>query len=67
MNLGGSLEPMHNAVSLDKLAVEKRAKSLLLPVSCRRPLDDLSGEMATKLDIEVYQDAQDVLLKALTQ
>jgi ATP-dependent Lon protease len=40
---------------------------LLLPVSCRRQLFDLSDEMATKLDIEFYQDGRDALLKALAE
>ncbi len=52
-------------VSLAEIAVEKGAKSLLLPMSCRRQLFDLSDDMATKLDIEFYQDAKDALLKAL--
>ena len=67
VNLGGSIEPVHNAVSLAELAVEKQAKSLLMPVTCRRQLNDLSDDMATKLDIEFYQDARDALLKALAQ
>jgi ATP-dependent Lon protease len=67
VNLGGSIEPVHNAVALAELAVEKRAQSLLIPVTCRRQLNDLSDEMATKLDIEFYQDARDALLKALAQ
>ena len=50
---------------LAKLAIEKGAKSLLLPVACRKQLFDLSDDMATKLDIEFYQDARDALLKAL--
>jgi ATP-dependent Lon protease len=41
------------------------AESLLLPVSCRRQLVELSDDMATKLDIEFYQDGRDALLKAL--
>ena len=45
--------------------LEKGAKSLLLPVACRKQLFDLSDDMATKLDIEFYQDARDALLKAL--
>jgi ATP-dependent Lon protease len=65
VNLGGSIEPIHNAVTLAEIAVEKGAKALLMPVSCRRQLYDLSDEMATKLDIEFYQDAKDALLKAL--
>lgn len=65
VSLGGTIEPIHNAVSLAEHAVEKGAKALLLPVSCRRQLFDLSDDMATKLDIEFYQDGRDALLKAL--
>lgn len=65
VTLGGTIEPIHNAVSLAEIAIEKGAKSLLLPVSCRRQLFELSDEMATRLDIEFYQDARDALLKAL--
>ena len=67
VTLGGTIEPIHNAVTLAEQAVEKGAKSLLLPVACRRQLFDLSDDMATKLDIEFYQDARDALLKALTE
>ena len=56
---------MHNAVTLAEMAVEKGAKSLLLPVGCRKQLFELSDDMATKLDIEFYQDGRDALLKAL--
>jgi ATP-dependent Lon protease len=65
VTLGGTIEPIHNAVTLAEMAVEKGAKSLLLPVACRRQLFDLSDDMATKLDIEFYQDGRDALLKAL--
>jgi ATP-dependent Lon protease len=65
VTLGGTIEPIHNAVTLAELAVEKGARSLLLPVACRRQLFDLSDDMATRLDIEFYQDARDALLKAL--
>jgi ATP-dependent Lon protease len=67
VTLGGTIEPVFNAVTLAELAIEKGAKSLLLPVACRKQLFDLSDDMATKLDIEFYQDARDALLKALTQ
>ena len=65
VTLGGTIEPVHNAVTLAELAIEKGAKSLLLPVACRKQLFDLSDDMATKLDIEFYQDARDALMKAL--
>ena len=67
INLGGSVEPIHNPVTLAEIAVEKGAAVLLMPVACRRQLFDLSDEMATKVDIQFYLDARDVLLKALTE
>ncbi len=65
LNLGGSIEPIHNPVTLAEIAVEKGATSLLMPVNCRRQLFDLSDDMATKIDIQFYQDARDALLKAI--
>jgi ATP-dependent Lon protease len=65
VTIGGTIEPVHNPVTIAEMAVEKGAKSLLMPVGCRRQLFDLSDDMATKLDIEFYQDARDALLKAL--
>lgn len=67
INLGGSIEPIHNAVTIAEIAVEKGAQALLVPVSCRRQLYDLSDDMATKVDIQFYQDARDALLKALVE
>lgn len=67
INLGGSIEPIHNPVTLVEIAVEKGAQKLLVPVSCRRQLNDLSDEMATKIDIQFYQDAREALLKALVE
>jgi len=67
VTLGGTIEPVHNVVTLAEIAVEKGAKALLLPVACRRQLFDLSDEMATKLDIEFYQDGRDALLKAIAE
>ena len=65
INLGGSIEPIYNPVSLVEIAVEKGANVILMPVSCRRQLMDLSDEMATKIDIRFYSDARDVLLKVV--
>lgn len=67
INLGGSIEPIHNAVNIAELAVEKGATALLMPVTARRQLYDLSDDMATKVDIQFYQDARDALLKALVE
>ena len=65
VNLGGSIEPIHNPVSIAEIAVEKGATALLIPVSCRRQLIDLSDDMATKIDIQFYSDARDGFLKAI--
>jgi ATP-dependent Lon protease len=67
INLGGSIEPVHNAVAMAEIAVEKGATALLMPVACRRQLFDLSDDMATKVDIQFYQDARDALIKAMAE
>lgn len=66
LNLGGGLEPVYNAVSVAELAVEKGASTLLIPISARRQLNDLSDDMAMKISIVFYADAREALLKALT-
>lgn len=65
LNLGGGLESIYNAVSLSELAIEKGAINLLIPVSCRKQLYDLTDEMVTKINIQFYSDAREALLKAL--
>lgn len=67
INLGGSIEPIHNPVTIAEIAVEKGATVLLMPVACRRQLFDLSDDMATKIDIQFYLDARDALLKAMVE
>ena len=65
VNLGGSIEPVYNAVSITEMAAEKNAATLLMPVSCRRQLIDLSDDMATKIDVQFYSDMRDALLKSI--
>ena len=65
LNLGGSLDPVYNAVSVAELAVEKGATTLLIPISARKQLNDLSDDMAAKINIQFYLDARDALVKAL--
>jgi ATP-dependent Lon protease len=67
INLGGSVEPVHNPVTIAEIAVEKGASALLMPVACRRQLFDLSDDMATKIDIQFYSDARDALIKAMVE
>jgi ATP-dependent Lon protease len=67
INLGGSIEPVHNALTLVEMAVEKGAHAVLMPVASRRQLFELSDDMATKVDVQFYQDARDAMLKALVE
>jgi ATP-dependent Lon protease len=67
VNLGGSLDTLHNAVDIVELAVENGAASILLPVSSRRQLVDLSDAMAAKATVVYYSDLRDALLKALLE
>lgn len=65
LNLGGGLDPVHNAVSIAELAVEKGATTLLIPISARKQLNELSDEMVMKLSILYYADVKEALIKAL--
>jgi ATP-dependent Lon protease len=65
LNLGGGLDPVYNAVNIAELAVEKGATTLLIPISARRQLNELSDEMAMKISILFYADAWEALIKAL--
>ncbi len=67
LNLGGSLDSVYNAVNLAELAIEKGAKTLLIPVNARKQLNDLSDEMIAKINIQYYTDLRDCLLKALVE
>ena len=65
LNLGGSLDPLHNAIDTVEVAVEKGASIILMPVSSRKQLFDLSDDMATKVNILFYGDAREGLIKAI--
>ena len=67
LNLGGSVEPLANTVGIVEVAVEKGAHTVLMPVSARKQLFDLSDDMATRINIQFYSDTPDVLLKSLLE
>jgi len=67
LNLGGSIENIPNAIRLAELAVDKQAQTLLLPVACRRQLNDLPDDLWTKLSIEFYKDSADAVFKMLVE
>ena len=66
LNLGGSVEPLANAAGVVEAAVEKGASVVLMPVSARKQLFDLSDDMATRVNVQFYSDTPDALLKALS-
>lgn len=65
LNLGGSIDPIHNGVNLVEAAVDKGAKTMLLPVAARKQLNDLPDDVATRVTTIFYSDVRDALLKAL--
>ena len=65
INLGGSFDPLHNAIDVVELAVEKGASVVLMPVSSRKQLFDLSDDLATKVTVVFYNDAREALIKAI--
>ena len=65
LNLGGSIDPIHNAVGIAELAIDKGATALLMPVSSRKQLFDLPDDLATKIDIQFYLDPKEALVKSL--
>ena len=65
LNLGGSLDVLHNAIDVVELAVEKGASIVLMPVSSRKQLFDLSDDMATKVNVLFYGDVREAFVKAI--
>lgn len=66
LSLGGSLDVVHDPVDLVEHALSKGASSVLMPVSARRALVDLSDDVATKVQVLFYADAADGFRKALS-
>ncbi len=67
LNLGGSVEPLANAVGIVEAAIDKGGDTVLMPVSARKQLFELSDDMATRINIQFYSDTPDALLKALLE
>ena len=65
LNLGGSIEPVHNPIDAVEHALSKGANTVLIPVSARKALVDLSDEVATKVQVVFYADSADALRKAI--
>lgn len=55
LNLGVSIETIFNPVAAVEIAIEKGAASILVPISSRRQLNDLSDDLAAKITIHYYR------------
>ncbi len=67
INLGGSIEPVHNPIDVVEHALSKGTSTILMPVSCRRQLVDLSDDVVTKVQVLFYSDAADAPRKVLQE
>ncbi len=65
MSVGGTVEPVYNALDMAELAAENGASAILLPVSSRRQLNEMSDDLASRLMIIYYKDPRDALFKVL--
>lgn len=65
MSVGGTLEPVYNALDMAELAAEKGATAIVLPVSSRKQMNEMSDELAARLTVIYYTDPRDALLKIL--
>jgi ATP-dependent Lon protease len=67
LNLGGRIDPLYNAIDIAEVAVENGATVVLMSVSARKQLFDLSDDLATKVNIVFYNDAREALIKAIAE
>ena len=67
INLGVFFERRSAPIAITELAIDKGAKILLMPVTCRQGPFMLPDSMATKVDIEYYANSEEILLKALAE
>ncbi|UUX92492.1 protease Lon-related BREX system protein BrxL [Methanoplanus endosymbiosus] len=65
MSVGGTIEPVYNALDMAELAAENGAVAILLPVASRKQLIDMSDELASRLMVIYYKDPRDALFKVL--
>ena len=66
LNLGGTVDSVYDAVGIAEHAFEKGATSLLMPISARKALFELSDEIAAKVDVQFYADVRDAFVKSLS-
>jgi len=61
---GDAVKPLHQPIEFVETAVRAGARAILMPVSCRRALMDVSDEIATRVEMQFYAHITDALSKA---
>jgi MarR family transcriptional regulator, organic hydroperoxide resistance regulator len=64
---GDAVKPIQQPTEFVETAVREGARAILMPVSCRRALADVSDEIATKIEILFYASVSDALSKAFQE
>lgn len=62
---GDAVKPVQQPAEFVEAAVREDARAILMPVSCRRALAEVSDEIATKIEMLFYANVPDALAKAL--
>ncbi len=65
MSVGGTPEPVYNALDMAELAAEKGATAIVLPVSSGKQMNEMSDDLAARMTVIYYTDPIDALLKVL--
>jgi DNA-binding MarR family transcriptional regulator len=64
---GHAIKPIKQPVDFVETALREGARAILMPVSGRQALRDVSDEIATQIEILYYASASDALKKALQE
>jgi len=64
---GDAVKPVPQPAEFVETAVREGARAILMPVSCRRAMVDVSDEIATKIEILFYANVTDALTKAFQE
>jgi MarR family transcriptional regulator, organic hydroperoxide resistance regulator len=64
---GDAVKPVPHPTEFVETAVREGARAILMPVSCRRAMVDVSDEIATKIEILFYANVSDALTKAFQE
>jgi DNA-binding MarR family transcriptional regulator len=64
---GDAIKPVKQPADFVEAAVREGARAVLMPVSCRHALADVSDDVATRIEMLFYANAADALAKAFQE